>query len=70
MFGIEEILSWIRRQVGLRTDTADAAGSLHASLPSSICTSTSRYTVSFRPMTVVCATAETALHTISLPASL
>jgi hypothetical protein len=30
MFGIEEILSWIRRQVGLRTDTADAAGSLHA----------------------------------------
>lgn len=31
MFGMmEALLSFLRRQVGLRTDTADAAGSLHA----------------------------------------
>ena len=31
MFGMmEAVLSFLRRQVGLRTDTADADGSLHA----------------------------------------
>ena len=32
MFGSEEILAFIRRQVGVRTDAADPAGSLHAKI--------------------------------------
>ena len=33
MFGLNEaMLSFLRRQVGLRTDSADAAGSLHAKI--------------------------------------
>lgn len=34
MFGSEEILAFIRRQVGVRTDTDDPAGSLHAKIGS------------------------------------
>ncbi len=34
MFGSEEILAFIRRQVGVRTDADDAAGSLHAKIGS------------------------------------
>lgn len=32
MFGSEEILAFIRRQVGVRTDTDDPAGSLHSKI--------------------------------------
>ncbi len=32
MFGSEEILAFIRRQVGVRTDTEDPAGSLHSKI--------------------------------------
>ncbi len=32
MFGSEEILAFIRRQVGVRTDADDPAGSLHAKI--------------------------------------
>jgi len=32
MFGSEEILAFIRRQVGVRTDTDDPVGSLHAKI--------------------------------------
>jgi len=32
MFGSEEILAFIRRQVGVRTDADDSAGSLHAKI--------------------------------------
>ncbi|CFX73015.1 Uncharacterized [Syntrophomonas zehnderi OL-4] len=32
MFGSEEILAFIRRQIGVRTDTDDSAGSLHAKI--------------------------------------
>ncbi len=32
MFGSEEILAFIRRQVGVRTDAADPAGSMHSKI--------------------------------------
>ena len=42
MFGLNEaMLSFLRRQVGLRTDSADASGSLHAKVANLINTSAS-----------------------------